>query len=100
MGFPTCRSQRLARITGRHAGQRRGGRNNRRTPRIEALEARCLLAASVATDKLDYAPGDTAYISGRGFFVGETVELTVRMTWQPRRSTTRRTRPATAPATN
>ena len=31
----------------------------------------------MTTDKSDYAPGDTAYISGTGFWPGETVDLIV-----------------------
>src|SRR5215213_3836664 len=33
--------------------------------------------ASMSTDKLDYAPGETAVISGRGFQPGETVRLKI-----------------------
>src|SRR5215213_5305347 len=33
--------------------------------------------ASITTDKLDYAPGETAVISGRGFQPGETVRLKI-----------------------
>src|SRR5262245_37613001 len=43
----------------------------------EVLEDRRLLAADVWTDKLDYAPGETAIISGSGFAVGETIHLEV-----------------------
>src|SRR5882724_3237929 len=34
-------------------------------------------AAAISTDKLDYAPGETAYIHGRGFQAGETVRLKI-----------------------
>jgi hypothetical protein len=34
-------------------------------------------AAAISTDKLDYAPGETAYITGRGFQAGETVRLKI-----------------------
>ena len=43
----------------------------------ELLEDRTLLSAAVATDKPDYAPGQTALISGSGFVPGETVLLQV-----------------------
>ena len=36
-----------------------------------------LLAATVTTDQLDYAPGSTAIITGTGFQAGETVVLQV-----------------------
>lgn len=45
--------------------------------RLEELEIRNLLAASVWTDKNDYAPGDTAVITAADFQVGETVEFQV-----------------------
>lgn len=41
----------------------------------EALESRLLLSAWVATDQSDYAPGETAIITGGGFAPGETVAL-------------------------
>jgi hypothetical protein len=44
---------------------------------LETLEPRLLLSATVWTDQADYQPGDTAYISGSGFALGETVELQV-----------------------
>ena len=34
-------------------------------------------SASITTDKMDYSPGDTAYITGRGFQPGETVRLKI-----------------------
>src|SRR4030095_12192533 len=34
-------------------------------------------SAQITTDKLDYAPGETAHISGRGFQPGETVRLKI-----------------------
>src|SRR5205823_12300444 len=34
-------------------------------------------AATVTTDKADYAPGETAYITGSGFTAGETVQCQV-----------------------
>ncbi len=33
--------------------------------------------ASISTDKMDYAPGETAHISGRGFQPGEVVRLKI-----------------------
>ncbi|HJT65462.1 MAG TPA: kelch repeat-containing protein, partial [Pyrinomonadaceae bacterium] len=33
--------------------------------------------AAITTDKMDYAPGETAHISGRGFQPGETVRLKI-----------------------
>ena len=44
--------------------------------RLEGLEPRLLLA-SLATDQGDYAFGQTALISGKGFAHGETVQLQV-----------------------
>ncbi len=46
---------------------------------FEALEPRLLLAASVTTDKMDYAPGATALVKGSGFIPGEAVQLQVRL---------------------
>src|SRR5262245_3742104 len=43
---------------------------------FESLEDRSLLA-SVATDKLDYLPGDTALIQATGYQVGEAVQFQV-----------------------
>src|SRR5437879_2305559 len=40
-------------------------------------------AATVTTDKADYSPGSTAYITGSGFLAGETVELQVLHTTTP-----------------
>src|SRR6185436_6867373 len=34
-------------------------------------------SAAISTDKIDYQPGDTAHISGRGFQPGETVRLKI-----------------------
>ena len=34
-------------------------------------------SASITTDKIDYAPGETAHISGRGFQPGETVRVKI-----------------------
>ena len=65
---------------------RRSLRRPRRTPSttdprrglmLESLERRLLLAAEVTTDKLDYAPAETALISASNFQVGETVEFEV-----------------------
>jgi hypothetical protein len=33
--------------------------------------------AAISTDKLDYAPGETAHITGRGFRAGETVRVRI-----------------------
>jgi uncharacterized repeat protein (TIGR01451 family) len=44
---------------------------------LEPLEVRQFLAVDVFTDKLDYAPGETAQITASGFQVGETVEFQV-----------------------
>jgi len=33
--------------------------------------------SSISTDKMDYAPGETAHISGRGFAAGETVRVKI-----------------------
>src|SRR5262245_19595389 len=49
----------------------------RRRVQLEPLESRTMLTATVATEKDDYAPGETALISGSGFQIGETIELTV-----------------------
>src|SRR4051794_26930514 len=61
------------------AGLRRDARRPR-LPAVERLEARELLAASVFTDKLDYAPGQTALFNGTGFAVGEAIQLQVTRT--------------------
>jgi Putative Ig domain/Matrixin/RTX calcium-binding nonapeptide repeat (4 copies) len=47
---------------------------------LEQLEDRTLLStapASLVTDKPDYAPGETAVLSGSGFQVGEAINLVV-----------------------
>ena len=44
---------------------------------FESLEPRVLLSANVWTDKLDYAPGETAIVMGTGYQTGEAVELQV-----------------------
>lgn len=46
----------------------------------ESLESRLLLSAWVATDQVDYSPGETAIITGSGFAPGETVQLQVAHT--------------------
>src|SRR6266536_1090689 len=52
--------------------------------RLEQLEARTLLSASVWVDKPDYGPGSTAIINGSGFQAGEVVQLqVVRTDGQP-----------------
>jgi hypothetical protein len=48
--------------------------------RLERLEDRTLLSASVWTDKPDYAPGSTALINGSDFQVGEVVQFQVLRT--------------------
>jgi hypothetical protein len=45
--------------------------------RIEALEDRRLLSATIGTDRPDYVPGGIALIRGSGFQPGETVQLQV-----------------------
>jgi hypothetical protein len=45
--------------------------------KFQRLENRILLAADVATDKLDYAPGETAVIYATDFLVGEPVKFQV-----------------------
>ncbi len=45
--------------------------------RMEPLEHRTLLSATLLTDKLDYSPGETAVLSGSGFAAGEAVQLQV-----------------------
>ena len=75
------------RLKSRRANILNRGRNSRsrgpfgtvrsRRLTLEPLEQRTLLSATVATDQQDYAPGDVAQICGRGFAVGETVELQV-----------------------
>src|SRR5947207_2133613 len=47
---------------------------------VEQLEDRMLLSATVVTDKLDYAPGQTAIITGSDFQPGEVVQLQVLRT--------------------
>src|SRR5436190_9073954 len=41
------------------------------------METAVNMAASVATDKQDYHPGETVHITGSGFMAGETVRLQV-----------------------
>src|SRR5205823_6524330 len=49
----------------------RGRRKAARTlGRVEELEARWQPSASVWTDKLDYAPGETVFVTGSDFQVG------------------------------
>ena len=56
---------------------RRSDADRKRFLTLESLEVRSLLAG-VTTDKLDYAPGETAIITAEGFAVGEKVELQVQ----------------------
>ena len=44
---------------------------------IFLLAAAAVQGQSVTTDKLDYAPGETVYISGNGFMPGESVLLLI-----------------------
>src|SRR5262245_16036961 len=46
-------------------------------PRLDLLEDRLAPSASLWTDKLDYAPGETAFINGSGYAIGESVRLEV-----------------------
>ena len=48
-----------------------------RIARLEPLEQRTLLSATLWTDKLDYLPGDTAGIYASGFQAGATVQFQV-----------------------
>src|SRR6185436_17807317 len=53
-----------------------GGQNSRGT----VLSSSALLdssAASISTDKMDYVPGETATITGRGYQAGETVRVKI-----------------------
>ncbi|MFN0054934.1 MAG: YDG domain-containing protein [Planctomycetales bacterium] len=62
----------------RLSGQRRLPRSAESTGlSSQALENRWLLSAWVATDKGDYAPGQTAVVQGGGFTPGETIALQV-----------------------
>lgn len=49
---------------------------------MEVLEQRSLLSASVSTDALDYAPGQTIGVSGSGYAVGESIILSVLLNGQ------------------
>lgn len=44
---------------------------------LTRLEDRSLPSAAIWTDKYDYRPGETALISGKGFGVGEAIDLLV-----------------------
>src|SRR4051812_7348131 len=48
--------------------------------RLERLEDLALPSAAVFTDRMDYAPGQTALITGTRFQAGETVRLNVDVT--------------------
>jgi hypothetical protein len=62
--------------TGKKRKSGRGpGRGNRL--RIEGLEERRLLTATLMTDKLDYQPGEWAILTASGFQVGETIQFQV-----------------------
>src|SRR5262245_39521264 len=50
---------------------------SRRRVQLEPLECRTMLTATVATGQIDYSPGETAFISGSGFEIGETIQLQV-----------------------
>lgn len=52
-------------------------RLSRWRPAFEELEARVVLAASLQTDQLAYAPGAAALITASGFDAGETIDLWV-----------------------
>jgi hypothetical protein len=45
--------------------------------RLEALEERWLPSAVVSTDQQNYAPGDTAYITGSGYGANESINLNI-----------------------
>jgi hypothetical protein len=45
--------------------------------RLEQLESRFLLSATLRTDRANYAPGAIAVLTGGGFQAGETVDLQV-----------------------
>jgi hypothetical protein len=68
----TSRGRRIRQI----ADARKAWRH-KRSLRLEALESRMLLSASVATDQTDYGPGETAILTASGFAAGETVQFQV-----------------------
>ena len=75
------RSSKRNRRFSRQPHRKRIGTSSLALLRLEPLEHRLLLAGdldpAIFTDKLDYAPMETALISGSGFDLGETVELQV-----------------------
>ena len=44
---------------------------------LSSTEVLTSYSASITTDKLDYAPGETATFTGRGFLAGETVRIVI-----------------------
>ncbi|HZJ47317.1 MAG TPA: kelch repeat-containing protein [Pyrinomonadaceae bacterium] len=44
---------------------------------LSSTEVLTSYSASITTDKLDYAPGETATFTGRGFLAGETVRIAI-----------------------
>jgi hypothetical protein len=73
--FPHFAHGRFARRAGKLT-MRKG--YQRRKLSMESLEQRCLLSATLSTDKASYAAGETALISGSGFQAGETIQLQVQ----------------------
>src|SRR5262245_13949733 len=53
---------------------------SRRGFRVEQLEFRNLLAASLSTDQADYAPGSDVTFTGTGYEQGETIDLNITST--------------------
>src|SRR5439155_2893911 len=73
-----CRDMAWGRLkAGRTHRQPLRTRRVNRKPWLELLEDRTLLSAWVATDKSDYAPGETVLITGGEFSALETVNLQV-----------------------
>ena len=72
------RSVRRQHVT--RGGTRAGQSLKARRLRLDPLEERTLLSATVWTDHADYAPGSTAVLKAAGFLPGEAIQLQVTHT--------------------
>ena len=78
LGVECDKNQRKKGNWGKRTGSRKGAWHGKSSGMfIDPLEAKVLLSAVIATDKLDYPFGATVQISGSGFTPNEVVQLQV-----------------------
>ena len=66
----------ISELTGSNQALVAGGVNSSGSV-LDSISTLSSTSASISTDKMDYAPGETATISGRGFQPGEIVRLKI-----------------------